>query len=379
MKKVVMISNSFHPKVGGAERQILKLAAVLLKEGIEVEVVTRSLPECRRRESFKGIKIRRIPVCGGRVVAALFFVVGSLFYLLRKRERPFVIHAHSLASPATIAALCKVFTGTPSLVKIPGGSRELRIFSSGLLGRARLKLLSSLIDFFIPLSREVEQEMLDLSVPLQRIVTIANGVEIETLSESDPIKRDFHRHSPLAAYVGRLEWLKGVDILLEAWKTVVKKFPDALLFVVGSGSEEPELRKSASENDLARNVIFTGEVSDPDRYYRNVDMVVLPSRSEGLSNTLLEAMAMSVPVVASAVGGTTDIVTHRVNGLLFSPGNSRQLAEDLILLIEDEKLRRRIGLFGRKTVAENFEIGTVAERYMNLYRSLVRRKQVYCH
>ena len=379
MKRVVMISNSFHPMVGGAERQILKLATVLVKRGIDVEVVTRSLPGCPGRESRGGVRIRRIPVCGGPIVEALVFVAGGFFHLWRGRGEPLVVHAHSLSSPATIAALCKIFMGAPTLVKIPGGAVETGYFSRSFWGRMRIRALSYFIDYFIPVSNEVEQEMLELSVPLPKIVKIANGVEMEAFVEEDFFQRDVQRHSPLVAYVGRLEWVKGVDILIEAWRTVAQKIPDALLLLVGSGSQERALKESASEYGLDGRIVFAGEVSDPALYFRNADIVVLPSRSEGLSNTLLEAMSMSVPVVASAVGGTTDIVTHKINGILFSPGDSRQLADELLLLMGNEKLRRRIGRSARQTVSESFEIGVIAERYLNLYSALVRKARACCH
>ena len=164
-------------------------------------------------------------------------------------------------------------------------------------------------------------------------------------------------------YCGRLSREKGVDLLIEAVKRI-----DAHLIVVGGGPLERELRELARNDPRIR---FTGPLprSEALKLVKGSDVFVLPSRQEGLSTALLEAMAMGVPVVATKVGGNPELVEHRETGLLVDPEPS-QLAGAISLLLEDRGLARRLAENAAKIAREKYSWPVVYRQYLEVYRSV---------
>jgi len=122
---------------------------------------------------------------------------------------------------------------------------------------------------------------------------------------------------------------------------------------------------------LTDSVVFTGRVDNVDDYLRVADIFVLPSTTEGMSIALLEAMAVGLPVVASRVSGTVDVIKHGKNGLLFEPGNGTGLTDCIISLIESPNRQAELGSQARKTVEQHFSLDRIADRYAALYGSLL--------
>jgi glycosyltransferase involved in cell wall biosynthesis len=152
---------------------------------------------------------------------------------------------------------------------------------------------------------------------------------------------------------------------------VTLKYPDATLLVVGKGPQEAELRAAADRLGVSGRVAFVGERPDPRPYLSASDALVLPSIAEGMSNVLLEAMAMGVPCVATQVGGTVDVIRDGFTGILVKPGDVLQLSQGLLGLLDDRESARRLGAAGRRAVEEVFSLDSVVERYIGLYRELL--------
>ena len=173
---------------------------------------------------------------------------------------------------------------------------------------------------------------------------------------------------PRVVFVGRLDPVKALPSLLRAWRTVVEKEPRALLDLVGDGDLQSELQTMARTLGLDRSVLFHGRREDVLPYLQAADCFVLPSSSEGLSNTLLEAMAAGLPVVATRVSGSEDIVVSGRNGFLVSPGDQDDLSRQILAILGDPQLARRLGITARKQIMEAFSIERVAKNYQALYR-----------
>jgi glycosyltransferase involved in cell wall biosynthesis len=176
----------------------------------------------------------------------------------------------------------------------------------------------------------------------------------------------------LVGAAGRLSPEKGFTILVEAAAVVGRKEPAAAFVIVGDGPLRAALENEARRRGLDGKVVFTGYRRDLDALMPGFDLFTLPSFTEGLPNVVLEACAASVPVVATAVGGTPEIVEDGVNGLLVPPGDGLALAGALLRLLGDGQLRVDLAERGRARVEDRFTFAAQAEAYRRLLASLVR-------
>jgi len=240
----------------------------------------------------------------------------------------------------------------------------------------RLHRLSRDVDAFVVISREIDDELNDLDVPNEKRTLIPNGVDTEHFlplhEEQKPQVRaelSLPSHSPLVVYVGRLVAEKRVDYLLRIWPYIRMEIPEARLLIVGTGPEEPRLRGMT-----IAGVQFAGQANDVVRYLQAADLFVLPSSTEGLSNSLLEAMSTGLPVLATSVGGTPDVIQHGVTGYLIPPDNADMLKHGLRILLEDKVLRTKLGSNARQLILSDFSLDSVSRRLANVYRHLLIRQ-----
>jgi glycosyltransferase involved in cell wall biosynthesis len=178
----------------------------------------------------------------------------------------------------------------------------------------------------------------------------------------------------LVTVFSRLNPMKGVEYFLDAARIVAGSYPDVRFLVVGDGGSKKELEEFASRLGLGRRIVFTGFRSDVPDLLSEVSISVLPSLSEGTSNTLLESMAAGIPVIATRVGGNPEVVEDGVSGLLVPPRDSGALAAATVRLLEDEDLAVKVGQAGRKRVANLFSIDGSVHETERLYQRLVEAK-----
>jgi glycosyltransferase involved in cell wall biosynthesis len=171
---------------------------------------------------------------------------------------------------------------------------------------------------------------------------------------------------------GALKPAKGFDVLLSAID-MIRRADDLSfeLLIAGSGSDDDSLRRLASELRLTDCVTFLGEVDDVPALLSRAHILVHPSRNEGLSNTVLEGMAEGLPVIASSVGGTPEVIEHDVTGILVPPDDPAALAGQIRRLVEDPSLRARLGTAGLQVVRDRFGADTVVRQYEAIYTSLL--------
>jgi len=177
--------------------------------------------------------------------------------------------------------------------------------------------------------------------------------------------------TPCIVAVGRLKRLKGHDVLLRALAIVAANGGSFELVLAGNGPERAHLERLTSELSLTDRVTFLGEVADVSTLFASAHIAVHPSRSEGLSNALLEAMAEGLPVVATTVGGTPEIIQDGVNGLLVPPDEPRCLAEAITRLLNDCELRLRLGQAALHWVRSSCEENKIADEYDRLFCNLL--------
>jgi glycosyltransferase involved in cell wall biosynthesis len=369
---VAMIIQDYLPSIGGAEKQLATLAPLLEERDVKISILTRRHPGLSRFEFIDGVPVYRLPMLKTKVLNSLMFTSFALPVL--KKLRPDVIHAHGLLSPTTTAVFAKQFLGTPVVSKpLRGGILgDLKRLTSSSLGRRRFKMIQSHVDTFITISSEIKDELVCQGVAPERCIFIPNGVKLEKFH---PVHREQKRllrkelrlpDGLLVIFIGRLEKEKRVDHLIQIWPQVQQRRPDTSLLILGRGSQAEKLKEMAGNG-----IVFGGSVDNVAPYLQTADLFVLPSVAEGLSNSLLEALAAGVPVLATPTGGTTDIVRHKTSGWLIQNFNAPSLLEDILAFLGDPQLMERCALEGRNYVVQNYSVVNTAQKLSDLYRHIM--------
>ena len=176
---------------------------------------------------------------------------------------------------------------------------------------------------------------------------------------------------PVLGVVARLDYIKGHSFLIQAVSDIVKKYPKLRCVLVGEGDYRTKLEKLIHELGLTDHFVLLGTRSDIVDILSVLDLFILPSISEGLPNVILEAMACSVPVVASRVGGIPEIIEHRISGLLVPAQNTHALSKSILELFDNGRLRRQLGENARKRVQEKFSLEHQIRQFKKIYHDFL--------
>ena len=391
--KVLMVISQFYPIVGGAEKQAFILAKELAAKGIAVKVVTgwwnlRS----RRRETIDRIEVFRNFSCWGmlgirgiRVLGGLIYMLSLTFYLLLHRREYDIIHVHQALYPAFISLLIgKRILRKGVLVKAAssGKTNDIKLLREFPTGRLQSRYLLRNVGPLVAVSQRTENDFREFGIPSSRIVRIPNGVEISR-------ERSFQNEKVGNVVTAtRFSKEKGVDVLLRAWVRVVSGEKGVRLTLIGEGPLESEMKEIAESLGIRQDVEFTGFVANVGEYFENSDIFVLPSRAEGMSNALLEAMSYGIPCIATCVGangellgagGQNDLIPTEgfkigKNGLLVNPEDIIGLAEAILYFIRNPSVREEMGKKARAFVLENYSIDLIATEYVALYESMLNKR-----
>jgi glycosyltransferase involved in cell wall biosynthesis len=367
-----MVIQSFAPVVGGAQRQLQSLAPLLADRGVESRCITRLQGEAPTREQLPGIDVRRMRVPQSTAGASLAYTAAGIASAVA--FRPDVIHTYDLQSPSTIGLGASMLVRRPVVAKILSTGRHGDIWSllRRPLGSARLRAMVRRFAAFISLSAAVDDELLEHGVPAERIWRIPNGVDAKRFrpslaGEREELRRDLGipGDEPLTLYCGRFSAdSKRLDVLLESFA----RAPGQLL-LVGEGPDRAELEARASEPGLAGRVHVRGPVDDVAPLYRSADLYASASVTEGMSGSVLEAMASGLAVAASPASGMGELV-RRDTGIVASDESAETLGEALVALLGDAALRDRLGAAARARAEEEYSLELTADRLLELYAAV---------
>ena len=218
--------------------------------------------------------------------------------------------------------------------------------------------------YCVAMTKIIHANLLKAGVPEYRISDIPNGIEVCPA----PVKPGAWNNK--VVFVGNLtqQPAKGIDILLLAWKEVMNSFPAASLEIIGQGDLDTYRNFTAEKN--ITGVTFSGKQSNIKDRLLNADIFVLPSRREGMSNALMEAMLCALPVVATDVSGSQDLVENNVSGLLVQPGDVIALSEALKYMMSNMELAIEMGKRGYESVTSKCDMRLVTGLYKNLYNKI---------
>jgi glycosyltransferase involved in cell wall biosynthesis len=350
---------------GGAQEHLFSLLTRLDPERYDTSVVALS-----NGSTVRKLQRARIPVTvidtpdDGVAVGALAAYLADV--------RPDVVHNHmfraELIGTRAAMALGAVGHRRPFVVSTVHSSRV-----RSAADREELRRLTPEMGHLIAVSRAIEAKIKaegrDVGV---RISLIYNGVDLDRYDHQEPCctLRDEYGMEPGSQIVGvvaRLEPEKGHPTLLEAWPDVLRSVPDAYLLVVGEGSQRDALERLASGLRIAHRVVFTGRRDDVPAVTAALDVAVQPSYREAQGLSVLEAMALSRPVVASAVGGIPEMIDDGISGLLVPPHDASGLAESITRLLLDHTFADTIARTGHDTVHERFCVEIMVKSIEAIY------------
>lgn len=370
---LLLCSYFYPPSVGGLERQSHLLARGLVGRGHEVRVITARLDGMRDTDVLDGVQIQRV----SRGSDDRFRNMGT--YLrnmaaaaLATRRWADVIQVQQALYPAALMTGVAALLRRPLVVRNSGSGcfGAVSVMSRLPGGRASLRLIGRHATL-VSLSEEMTDEL--RRVPARRIREIPNGVEIpEAISDAERerarARLGLEPGEAVALYFGRLDAEKGLELLFEAWARHAPRA--ARLLVTGSGRLEAALRAHARQmGESGDRIAFFGATEALRPFLAAADVFVLPSHSEGLSNSLLEAMAHGLAPLATDVGGNRAIVSSAAVGAL-APRHCDVFGEKLAQLLADRPAARAIGERARAHVRVHYSAPAMLAAYEALYAEL---------
>lgn len=380
-----MISSSFYPWIGGAERQLQRISKLLLAHDWPLRVLTR-----RHRKGFPenlpatdivdSVPVIRLYSRGRSKISSLLYILGGLWYLIC-HGRGGIYHAHGPGAPAWLAVIAQYLLRGRSIIKVRNGTYiYTRLYLSSWWRSWLFVIPLRLATRVLVVSKDGAHLMHKLGVPAARVVHIPNGVDTDQFHPASPETKIICRQQlnlptdkTIVLYVGRLNLAtKDVDTLLHAWATLANDVQDsAMLVIVGQGPDRKKLERLSSSLGINTTVVFAGAQQKIREYYWAADVFTLASRDEGLSNALLEAMACGLPVVSSNVGGTPDVVEEAKNGFLYEAQNYHQLAQKLTILFHRQIDWNKMGTIGRQIVSSYASLSNTSIQLDELYNELL--------
>jgi glycosyltransferase involved in cell wall biosynthesis len=349
---------------GGAQEHVVGLLTRIDRTRYDVHVLSLSPGSTVRKLQRNGVSVTVIDEPDDAIAT------GAVAVFLAEL-RPEVVHNHmyraELVGTRAAIALGEIGRPRPYIVSTVHSSRV-----RSEEDRRILRLLTPRIDRLIAVSRSIVDKLRQEGRDSAPISLIHNGVDLQRYDDQEPcctLREEYNLPSegPIVGVVARLEPEKGHPTLLQAWPTVVAAVPNATLLVVGEGSRREALEVLARELGIADRVVFTGRRDDVPAVTAALDVAVLPSYREALGLTILEAMALSRPIVASNVGGIPEMVEDGVTGLLVPAHDAEALAAAILRLLRDHPLADTLGRAGHDLVHERFCIERMVAAVEQIY------------
>lgn len=379
--RILMVLESEFPvaRGGGSEIQLRTLGQALRRSGHRVTVLTPRLalgPQATAGRHF-GLAVGRLAYPRIRVLGGLLMLARMALFLRGHGRRYDVVHVHIAHHLALVCCAVAPTVGLRSVIKVSGwwelGRGLMR--SNGLLN-GMLRPLWRRADAWQAVSRRIADALPDLGVERARVHTIPNAID---LNRYPMCVRQHPAGAPRTlVYVGRLAREKDLRNLLRAWAEVFAGREDRRLWLVGTGRERKVLQRLAVKLDCA-NIEFHGHSDDVAAVLSRADAGILPSLMEGLSNTLLEYMASGLPVLASRVSGTEDLIEHGRNGWLHEPGDVVGMTAAMRAMdASSETELARMGRRARVVVESHAASDRVIERLLAVYAPESAWPAVHC-
>jgi glycosyltransferase involved in cell wall biosynthesis len=362
--------------MGGSERNITHLLEGVSKDRFRIYLARFAFPSVESAENVrdKNDPVLKLSGAGIYTLSGLRNLVFLKKFVSEKKISLIVTyHESSDFYGLALSIICDI----PVI-----SSRRDMSFKTRLHHRIAFRLAGKYFDSVIAVSNAVKQEMLkNRWFPEEKMLTIYNGIKTGDYGNrcngiSLKGSLGIHDNSPVVGMVSNIHKIKGIPYFLDASRIIHKHKPDVQFLIIGyewvqTGFLVSELKRYGEEIGMSKNLHFLGGRRDVADLISIFDVAVLASLSEGFSNVILEYMASSKPVVATQVGGNSEVVVHGETGLLVPPADADALADSILFFLEDKDTALKFGLAGKKRIEQRFELGEMIKQYENVFEMVI--------
>lgn len=288
------------------------------------------------------------------------------FYKIFDTIRPDIIQCHTPHSIFSAFIASRLMKKKPKIINV-------RRVDNPLKSCFKYKIAC---DHIIAVSQNALNMMRNSRYNKDNISIIKDAVNKERIikcAKKEHLKYTFPDHGKIKiGSVSMLIYHKGIDILIRAFAELLKDYSKALLYIAGDGDQRDNLERLAIELKIESSIKFLGFIDNPYGFIRSMDMIVFPSRTEGLCSTVLDALVLKTPIIAARAGGIPEMIYDKKNGILFEPGNYHELKEKLMELINNTDLRSSISEYGYDNLPRWSDIDIHYDKYLRIYEKLLK-------
>ena len=358
-------------ELGGAEKMLVSLVERLDKSQYKSII-------CLHEDGWLNVQLQKMGFETATIPQNRSFDVRWLLTILSliKKRKIILIHAHEFAMNV-YGSMASAMTGIPIITTVHGKNYYWEKWRRRLAYRFASKQST-----MVAVSEDIKKFLNEkVGIKNGRIITIYNGINTDAYYPDNElrgrIRKEFGINSmqPVIGTVGSLSPVKGHTYLLKAAAIVTKTFPDAVFLVAGGGELLGQLQIEASQLGIEKKLIFLGPREDIRALLQDVDIFILPSLSEGLPLSVLEAMACAKPVVATNVGGIPEVIMDGQTGFSVPPRNPEALAEKILLLLKNKSFAEKFGRAGNERVRKEFTFENTWIKYQKLYEKCLEDKK----
>jgi Glycosyltransferase len=361
--------------LGGTELNAVRTAALLDRSRFDLQVVCLGA-DGPLSDRYRAMNVPVIRLSLRNLYGPTMLSAGLRFVRFLRAEGIQIVHAHDMYSNV-FATLWGRVAGTPVIIASRRWWHSLPNWKLRLGNAAAFRMAGAVMANSPQVARSVQESV---RLPEGRVWTVTNFADDDAFAPLESDVRARQRRSwgvpegaVVVGCVARLVPVKNHAMLVDAFAAVHAQRPDAHLVLIGDGSCRPGLEAQVDRLGLTSAVTFTGELRGGTNHHRAFDISVLNSLSEGFPNSLVEAMAAGVPVVATAVGGNMDAVADGTTGFLVPSGRPDALAKALLRLVESAPLRRAFGDAGRERASATYRAAPTLQALQGMYDTLLDR------
>jgi len=371
---ILMVLHTFIPEsYGGAEKQTLKLAKALKKKNINVNIVSPRLNKnSLKSEIIDGIKIDRLalksaPNLGGKyILSFMLWFIKLSFFIFKNRKRIDVIHIIHGRLHALPAVLIANLLSIATVIKLGRSGYHFDLNSvkrKRIIGKIAFSLLIKFNTYWISNSYKITNDLLNQGIKRTNIIDIPNGVEIKKIKKESNEKVRF-------IYFGRLEHEKNCVELINAFATQKNK-NNFKFDIYGDGKDFKNINDSILNNKLENKIFLHKPVDNIEEILPEFDVYITATISEGMSNSLLEAMSCGLVPITTNVSGVKELIKHEGNGFIYQINDKIKLIElvECVINLGQKKLEQ-IGKNAQSHVFKSFNIDRIAQEHIKLYSEI---------
>lgn len=395
--RIIAVSNRYLPIIGGAERQLALLSSELKKRGHQIQILTRQISaELPLQELMEDVPIRRLQPTGLGKLANALIIPRVITYLFAHQNEYDVIHCQSIGPISIACIISGQILNKPVVLRVAGSGNIVRqpvlkkvslytkVIRRYIVSPRIWRGLLNQANTIIVLSQELIEEAASQKITAP-IHLIPNGVDTNLFFPPAPADTvalrkhlGFSRKNPILFSIGRLVAGKRFDVLLNAMPQILREYPDCLLIIAGTGAQqiddvEEELGQQVKSLGISNHVQFIGAINNVVEYLQAADVFVFPSAKEGMPNAVLEALATGIPIIASRIGGVTDIVDETCADLV-PVGDVDAFAESILSALNKPQETEAKVMRGRQRAEQQFSIQAVADKYETMFYTLVEKQ-----